>query len=225
MKKSNPSPETVSGTDQTHTRVAPHTNREPGNPIVKRPLGRPSKLQSGRAEKEGYTKILVDAGEIPETLGLGRRYYDEKESKLIYRELPVIRPEERPALLLEKLDELKQDEVSATHYWRLIFSVSFYLFRDQYNILLETSSRNRSEQIRKVNLKRMAELADIEYFNLSNLFIGQGSSRILLKYIAFLYTHKIDFIKIMFHPDLIERAYRGFLDRNTPVTTDGQSQE
>lgn len=242
MKKNKPEQQSVSGHSEllaTHagiiTRASPGsdipapesiTDPEPATePAPERKRGRPRKEKTGtgissdtgngRVVKSGYAKLLIEAREIPTAVGLGIRYYDEKASRLLYQELPLRGPAEDSTI--EKLDELKGDEASAINYWRLVFSVSFYLFRDQYQILLTNQGSAYTDQIQKMNLRRMAELVGIEYYHMANLFTGQGTSRVLLRYISFLHTYKIDFIRIMFQPDLIERAYSFFLSQNNPA--------
>jgi hypothetical protein len=151
------------------------------------PRGRP-KLTAD--EKGNYNPILVGE-DVLKTLQISSE-----------------KPEEQ-AELQAKLTVVKEHPEASEYYWKLVFTYSFFVYKNRRmtDAIFERSDTTTLENIKKMNLKQLAEIVDIEYHNFKNMYSGRGNAKNLLQYQAFLYENGVNFISLQNTDTLINKAY------------------
>lgn len=97
------------------------------------------------------------------------------------------------------------------YYFRLVFTVSFQLYKQKRAIQLANQEREPGTPIPEISIKTMAEEAGIEYFKINRLFRGTGLVENLFKYELFLRRYNIDFITIAKFGPLVDKANKYML--------------
>lgn len=118
------------------------------------------------------------------------------------------KPEEQTELQA-KLATVKQNADANEYYWKLVFTYSFFVYKNRRmtDAIFERADTKTLENIKRMNLKQLAETVDIEYHNFKNMYSGRGNAKNLLQYQAFLYENGVNFISLQYTDTLINKAY------------------
>ena len=150
-----------------------------------RSKGRPKKTTLG---KGNYSKLLIS----------------QKVLNSVYRLAHVSLL--TSGQIYERFKLITADEKTAEYYWRLVYTISFYQYRD-LQILSEASENDQKPDIKKYTLRNFSKDVDIAYFNLKRMFEGRGITKNYISYYTFLHIHGINFVQIQLDPGVIEKAY------------------
>lgn len=145
-----------------------------------RSRGRPKKESD---EKATYAKLLVSSKVI-------NSVYRLAAASLL-----------SPQQCYERSKLIRSDPQTSEYYWRLVYSISFYQYRD---LRAQTQAINETK---KYSFRAFSAEVGIAYFNLKRMFQGLGITRTYITYELFLYIKGINFIEIQLNPGLVEKAY------------------
>ena len=145
-----------------------------------RSRGRPKKESD---EKATYAKLLVSSKVI-------NSVYRLAAASLL-----------TPQQCYERSKLIRSDPQTSEYYWRLVYSISFYQYRDLRALTQEIS------ETKKYSFRAFSAEVGVAYFNLKRMFQGLGITKTYINYETFLYIKGINLIEIQLNPGIIEKAY------------------
>lgn len=118
--------------------------------------------------------------------------------------------EQQEQLKFDNLKRILKHPQATEYYWQLVFTYSFLVIKAQLE--MEDLQRHEAQPQKypfpkRITMKKLAERAGMEYFNLKTIFMGKGYSVNTLRYIAYLSTNKVSLDAILTYDNIIHKAF------------------